>query len=54
MSTIHTEASVAASEVEPSASGVYDYSESINDNEEKLDEGLRASVWLYNDDQHNR
>ena len=44
MSTIHTEASVAASEVEPSASDVYDYSESIKDNDEKLDEGLRAPI----------
>lgn len=50
MSTIHTEASVAASEVEPSASGVYDYSESINDNDEKLDEGLRAPIPIHDDD----
>eukprot|EP00484_Ammonia_sp_Unknown_P029122 CAMPEP_0197025302 /NCGR_PEP_ID=MMETSP1384-20130603/5680_1 /TAXON_ID=29189 /ORGANISM="Ammonia sp." /LENGTH=553 /DNA_ID=CAMNT_0042453819 /DNA_START=29 /DNA_END=1690 /DNA_ORIENTATION=+ len=49
MSTIHTEASVAASEVEPSASGVYDYSESINDNDEKLDEGLRAPIPIHDD-----
>jgi len=51
MSTIHTEASVAASEVEPSASGVYDYSESINDeHDEKLDEGLRAPIPIHDDD----
>eukprot|EP01084_Bolivina_argentea_P126518 224004_1 len=49
MSTIHTEASVAASEVEPSASNVYDYSESINDNDEKLDEGLRAPIPMHDD-----
>eukprot|EP01083_Nonionella_stella_P027816 76611_1 len=53
MSTILTEAerSVAASEVEPSApSGVnYDYSESINDNDEKLDEGLRAPIPIHDE-----
>ena len=50
MSTIHTEASVAASELEPSASGVYDYSESIIENDEKLDEGLRAPIPIHDDD----
>lgn len=51
MSTIHTEASVAASEVEPSATDIYDYSESIvNDNDDKLDEGLRAPIPIHDDD----